>query len=68
MLEEMLDDERLRALLAMRSRVKEVTEAWSVCEQVRAATVLAAVRLQPCAAQHYGQRPTRRGPCAIPNP
>ena len=68
MLEEMLRDERLRALLAMRSRVKEVTEAWSVCEQVRAATVLAAVRLQPCAAQHYGQRPTRRGPCAISNP
>ena len=36
MLEAMLSDERLRALLAMRSRVKEVTEAWSVCEQVRA--------------------------------
>ena len=36
MLEAMLDDERLRGLLAMRSRVKEVSEAWAVCEQVRA--------------------------------
>ena len=32
----MLADERLRALLAMRSRVKELSEACSVCEQVRA--------------------------------
>lgn len=31
-----LADERLRALLAMRSRVKELSEACSVCEQVRA--------------------------------
>ena len=34
-LQEMLEDDRLRSLLAMRSRVKEVSEAYSVCELVR---------------------------------
>ena len=70
MLEEMLRDERLRALLAMRSRVKEITEAWSVCEQVHAATVLAPC---PCnralhSATRKGPRGAGRGPCATPNP
>ena len=60
MLEEMLRDERLRALLAMRSRVKEVTEAWSVCEQAR------------CCCTHSatgrGLPPTKRRACANPAP
>eukprot|EP00966_Prymnesium_polylepis_P038186 885318-Prymnesium_polylepis.1 len=43
-LQSMLDDESLRALLAMRSRVKEVSEAFSVCEVVR--SVAGAERIQ----------------------
>lgn len=36
MLDTILADPSLRALLAMRGRVKEISEAWATCEQVRA--------------------------------